>query len=208
MNIWSTFRFVPPLAPEALAWATLSFATYLAASEATPVLWGRAIDPLALALAVQMTLSITKNILSDRFLKSFLRSPRIGLVLLAGVFAGLGMLAVYGTAVTAAKLFILYYLAHAAVLSFGATHAPGILDSVQGTWVRQTKHLKEAVMLEAAGLVIAAATLFSIWTFAGPLAFAAMMSFGVLLVRTMANWVIVLFLLDKDIGAGPHHGED
>ena len=65
-----------------------------------------------------------------------------------------------------------------------------------------------AVMLEAAGLVIAAATLFSVWTFAGPLAFAAMMSFGVLLVRTMANWVIVLFLLDKDIGTGPHHGED
>ncbi|MFK7837840.1 MAG: hypothetical protein AB8B60_16645 [Sulfitobacter sp.] len=197
MNIWSTFRHVPPISPQAMAWATLSFATFLGATEFGPIVAGRPLDPLALALAVQLTLSFTKNMTSDRFARAFVRSPRFCVVLASSASAGLAAMALYAEAAFAAKLFIFYYLTHAALLSFFATHYPEGLDFSQGSWTDRRLHREAAVMLEAAGIVIAAATLFTVWTFADPLAFAAMMSFGVLIVRMMANWVIVLYLLDQ-----------
>ena len=197
MNIWSTFRFVPPIAPEAMAWAALSFATYLAASEMQPQIGGHVLAPLALAVAIQLVLSTTRHLTSYKFARSYARAPKTSIALPALLFCGFAAIALRAPDVVAVKLMILYYLGFAAILSWGAAYAPRYLYYMQGTWTGSKKaHRSQAVMLEAAGLVICAATLVTTWTFAGPMAFAAMMSIGVLVMRTMANWVIVLYLLD------------
>lgn len=203
MNIWSTFRFVPPISPQAMAWATLSFATYLAAVEMQPMLWGRALDPLALALAVQMVLSMTNNLTSDRFVDAMHSLDcRISVVsamlTVAAVFVVSAAVAVLASATTAAKLLILYQLAHAFKLAYTSLHAPEALHRLVGTWADLKKHAENAVMLESAGIAVIALTLFTVWTFAGTLAFAGMMSFGVLVLRVFTNWAIVLYLLDAD----------
>lgn len=203
MNIWSTFRFVPPISPQAMAWATLSFATYLAAVDMQPMLWGRALDPLALALAVQMALSLTNNLTSDRFIDAmqFLNN-RIcivsAIVTVIAVFAMCGILAVTASGATAAKLFILYQAAHAFKLAYLTLYAPEALYRMVGTWTFLKKHVQNAVMLESLGITVTALTLSTVWTFAGPLAFAGMMSFGVLALRVLSNWAIVMYLLDAE----------
>ncbi|MEP5730634.1 MAG: hypothetical protein ABJL67_14820 [Sulfitobacter sp.] len=198
MSIWSTFRYVPQTSPEAFAWAILSFATYLGVSEFRPILMGRLIDPLALALAVQLTLSWTKNITSDRFAHAFRRSPLFSGVAMVCACVGLSFMAFYGTAAFAAKFFIFYYLSQATFLLFFVTYDPATLLVLrQGPWGHTKTHREATAMLDAAGIVIAAATLFTVWIFADPLAFAAMMSFGVLVVRMIANWIVVLYLIDQ-----------
>ena len=196
MNIWSSFRLVPPVSPEAMAWATLSFATYLATSEFQPQVAGHSIAPLALALAVQLCLSTTKNLTSARFARSYARAPKTGVVMAGLMFRSFGAVALWSSDATAARLMIVYFLMHAAMLASMAAHPPKKLHDMQGTWTGASRHRRHAVLLEAAGLVVSAATLATTWVFAGPMAFAAMMSVGVLVVRTLANWVVVLYLLD------------
>jgi hypothetical protein len=197
MNIWSTFRLVPPLAPEAMAWATLSFATYLATSEYGPEIAGRPLDPLALALFVQLFLSMTKNIGSEKFARVYARNPRVSVAIPSAIFAALATVAVYASSATAAKLIIAYFLFYATLLFGVACYAPRRLHYLQGTWTNSKRARTKVVMIEASGLAVSAATLATTWVFADPMAFAAMMSFGVLVVRTLVNWVIVLYLLDE-----------
>lgn len=203
MSFWTTFRFIRPIAPEAMAWATLSFATYLAASEMRPSFRAHAIDPLALALAVQMVLSFTKNMTEKRFLNAFPKAPVMSSVILLLTLAGLCAMAVLATDRTAAMIFVCYYLCHAAGLAWTAAYGSNASPSLQGRWPNATAYLRPAVALEAGAIAICAATLFCTWTFAGGFAFAAMMSFGVLVMRVMVNWVIVLYRLDAE-NRGPH----
>lgn len=194
MNVWSTFRYVPPIAPQAMAWAVLSFACFLAASEMQPVLWGQLMDPLALALAIQLTLSITSNLTSQRFARVFALAPRASLGIAASFFLGFGVLACFGTASVAAFVMVLYLVLHAAVLTWGAAFAPA--HRLQRTWTQAKVLRRRVVLMEAAGVGVSAATLVSVWTVLGPLAFAAMMTFGLLVIKIFVNWIIVLYLLD------------
>lgn len=198
MNFWTTFRFVRPIAPEAMAWATLSFATYLAASDMHPSFWGHAIDPLALALAVQMVLSFTKNMTDHRFIKAFPKAPVFTCIMLLLTLVCLCIMAVFATDRTAAMIFVCYYLCHAAGLAWTAAYGSDAAPSLQGRWKNASAYLRPAVALEAAGIAVCGATLFFTWTFAGAFAFAAMMSFGMLVMRVMVNWIIVLYMLDAE----------
>lgn len=202
MNIWSTFRLVPPVSLQAMAWATFSFATYLAAIEMQPVMWGRALDPLALALGVQMTLAVTSNLTSDRF-AAMLNEETATFANSSIFFAimtvlGFACVAFFATAATAAKLFILFGIAHGFSLGITALYDPQGLKFFAGGWMRSKKHVQNVVLLQSFGVVTTALTLFTVWTFAGSFAFAAMMSFGVLVLQVLTNWAIVLYLLDAD----------
>jgi len=149
MHIWSTFKFVPTIAPEALAWATV-------------------------------------------FLES---APNIAAFLCAVVFGGFAAFALFGTAEAAAKGLVVYYLVQALAHAGLAACAPQDLHRLSGTWGTLDTNAPRAVLWEAAGFVLIAATLINVWTLASPLAFAAMMSFGVIAMRVGINWVIVLQLL-------------
>ncbi|MEW9919315.1 hypothetical protein AB2B41_06855 [Marimonas sp. MJW-29] len=200
MSPWSTYRYVPPIAPEAMIWATLSFGTFLAAQEFRPVLLGSAIDPLALAFAVHLALSFAKNVSSDRFQRVFAAAPREATVLLALIAFGLFCLAAYGSAAFTVTLAVLYFSFHAAVLYLGATRRPDMLPMMVGTWTSSEPSLPRAVQLEAMGILLGAMTLLTVWHFAGQFAFAAMLSFGMLVLRYFVNWIIVLYFFEADDG--------
>lgn len=202
MKIWSTFRYVPPVAPEALAWCVLSFAACLAAYETAPTVMGQPIAPLALALAVQMTLMLAKNVFSDRAAHIIANVPLVAGAMIMAAVAGFGLLALHGTDAFAAQLMIAWMLFNAFCLTWANAQDPDIMDCMPSAWSHLDRHRDRAILIEAGGFVLSAAALLSVWTFAGPLAFAVMMGFGVVYVRMLTNWIVVLHLLDlEDQGA-------
>ena len=60
------------------------------------------------------------------------------------------------------------------------------------------KHAEPALLLEAFSKIVIALTLFTVWVFVGPFAFALMMSFGVLALGMFTNWIIVLYALTAE----------
>ncbi len=197
MNIWSTFRSVPPIAPEAMAWAVVSFGTFLAASEYPAHLWGRDLDPLALAIAVHLFLSVIKNLNGARYARAKKEALGASVIIPFILFGGIALLALFANTATAAKLMIIYVLMNALIQCGTAAFNAKSLDRIVSTWGCARDAPARAVMLEGLGLAVCAATLTTVWMFSSPLAFVAMSSFGLLVLRVFINWLIVLYLIDQ-----------
>jgi hypothetical protein len=113
------------------------------------------------------------------------------------IFVGcMGALAIFGTSTTTANIVIVYFAQHGVLLATAATKYPKWINMLQGTWNEGTRFDIPATMGRGLGAALKALTLFTVWHFAGPTAFAAMMSFGVLVLHVLCDWAIVLYLID------------
>jgi hypothetical protein len=202
MNPWSTFRLVPPIATEAVAWTILSMATYLAAEQFQPVVAGRTLAPLALAASVQFTLIHSRTLLSSRFAGAVRRAPVASVAMAVALLVCPPLLALLGSDAVAAKVVIAWVLLNAFCLTWAIGYAPESIGRMPSAWSLLPEHRENAMLIDAAGLVIAAAALLATWVHAGPLAFAAMMGAGLLILRLFTNWIIVLYLLDQQNRGG------
>jgi len=198
MNALGTIHLVPPIAPSAMARAVMSFATYLAALDWPVMIAGRASDPLALSLGVVFIAIIARNLTTARNLSFYRSNPKLmSFVLLIGL-TGIAALILFASAKQAAGIVISYYAAYAAWTYAMGRYCPEELHHLGYPPADDTGRVALIAQLDAVGFALTATTLICVWSFAGAFAFAAAISFGILVIRFMMNWVIVLILLDRD----------
>lgn len=176
--------------------ATASFATYLAVVDMRPTFLGYDISPLALAFVVLLVLTFTRNMSREGFIQVFKRTPVITTLTALTLFAALVAIAVFSSDRAAMWICVSYYLSGAIRWAWKSAYGKDPELDPSPHWSASQPDYRSSITLEAAGIALCAMTLFTTWTFAGPLAFAAMMTFGMPVMRLLVSWIVMLYVLD------------
>ena len=189
-----TYRFVPPIAVEAWARASVVFGAYLAAAQFGLSL---GINPLSFAIALEFGLTVTWNF--TRFFpgkrQSFDGASLVGwstgmLMAVAGV---LWLLSI--DAAAAMRFWVGWHLA-LAVYFMLISRWPAEIRNMRQIWFHQDPEAPHAMLFTAAGHVLTSLTALSLMRI-DPIAQVAFVTFGAKWMVFLTNWVIVLMLYQR-----------
>lgn len=201
MRFFWTLTAVPRPDASYLALFLVTLTTFLLFQDVPVTLFGSAIEPLQLALAVFYLVAISRNLILSPRIWANSANRIAGLTILCALPFVLAWILSATGGLTVQLAYSAYALAYAAFILGMVNWDHKNLHLIPSVWARDTRFSRPALTLVAIGDAAYAVALVGLALVSSDLVWMLFMTLGAIMTKLFVNWIVVLLIivrLDED----------
>ena len=195
MRFFWTLSAVPRPDASYLGLFAVTLGTYLAFRDLPVTILGAPVSTLQLAMAVFFFVSLSRNLILNRWIWRNRPGRIAGLSIVAAMPFALGWIIGTVSPLTLQMLFTAWMLAYAVFVLATVNWDPDGMRNIPSVWARDPRFAASALTLVALGDAAYAVTLAALAVWATEFAWVLFMTLGAVATKLFVNWIVVLMII-------------